>query len=169
MLILRFDVELAKKVIPICIKSCESLIEIFCCLVLSKKSVSFLLIDDSRSFPLIILSILNVTKCKYECLAFASFEADIYLMRSNWIPTRSNSVMKLSFNNSSWLIRSVVCTAEFITACLETINLCIYRVNSVVITAFSVLSLMIYSRIDYFYFANRKVTLIVLHIIISIP
>ena len=35
-------------------------------------------------------------------------------MRSDWIPTRSDCVVKLSFNNSCWLIWSVVCTTEFI-------------------------------------------------------
>ena len=63
----------------------------------------------------------------------------------------------------------VICSEECISGCIESVNGCVYGEYCVVITALSVLGLVIDSRTDHFNFTGGEVTLEVSGVVIRIP
>ena len=61
-----------------------------------------------------------------------------------------------------------VCAEECISGCIESVNGCVYGEYCVVITALSVLGLVIDSRTDHFDFACGEVTLEVSGVVIRV-
>ena len=69
------------------------------------------------------------------------------------------AVMTFAFENRLWIVRTIIESDEFITACVESGNIGIDREDSKVITSLTVFSLVVDVRTFDLYFTDREVSL----------
>ena len=78
----------------------------------------------------------------------------IDLVGTDRIPSACDRICRFSVFYGFRIGNTSVSTEEIVAACVEAINVCVDRINGVMITAFAVFCFMIDRRIDYFYFSD---------------
>ncbi|MNJ74084.1 hypothetical protein D3C77_709670 [compost metagenome] len=90
-------------------------------------------------------------------------------MGTNWRPAAGDRVGCFAGNDSLWLMETVIKAHESFAICIKAVNLAVYRIESIMISAFTIFSFMINNGILYFYLARAQVALEVRHIVLGVP
>ena len=135
-----------KKIIPICIKFGKCLVNVSICLIFGKESFSRLLVDYVRSFPLVINRVLYVCKNENKWLAFARIKLNVKLVACNRRPTACHWVGAGTASNGIRGVGAVIKSYKTVSCGIKSVNRCINRVNSVMITSLTVFCLVVDCR-----------------------
>ena len=131
--------------------------------------MSLVLIDDLRGRELLVLFILDIAKEEHEVLRFAGLEGDLDVMRGDGAPAMGMRIAGLALHDSLRIGKLVVEAYEGLTVGVETLDLGVHMIESVVVATLAIFGLMIDRRTLNLHFTRREITLEILHIGGGIP
>ena len=140
-----------KQGIPVSVEFGKCLVNLLSSIELSNQGVSLILIDHLRCSKLLVLLILNVTQQEYKVLTLAWLECYLDIVRSNGAPTMGVAVAGLALHHYLRIGKLVVKTYKGLTVCIESLNLSVYVIESVVVAALAILRLVINGATLYLY------------------
>ena len=159
-----------KQILPVVTKLLKCFFNIRIGLILRKHLLCRLLVDDAFWLPFILYRILAVAENEDIWFCLPGLQVNIDLMNRNGWPAVSDGTGALTlFAYYLGIVVVMISSEESVSWSIETVNLGIYWINSVMITALPVLCLVIDRRVNDFNLPCWEVSLEVFHIIIRIP
>ena len=131
--------------------------------------MSFLLVDYLLGAELLVLFVLHIAQQEDEVAALAWLQGYFDVVRCDWAPAVGKAVAWLAFHHGLRLGKLVVESDKTLAVGIVALNLGIHSVESIVVAALTIFSLVIDGRTLYLHLARREVALEVLHIGSSIP
>ena len=129
----------------------------------------FLLVDDLWSYELLVLFVLDISQQKDEVFRLTGLQLYLNIMRGNGTPSVCMTIAWFSLDNSIRIGKFVIESYEGLTISVETLNLRIHMVESIVVATLAIFCLVIDGATLNLDFSCREVTLEILHVSSSIP
>ena len=153
-LILRLYRIFGKKIFPCIIQMFQCVCHLGIRLIFAEQCFRRSFVDHIWCLKFFFHRILTISENEDQWSAFARSQCDIDLVGTDRIPSACDRICRFSVFYGFRIGNTSVSTEEIVAACVEAINVCVDRINGVMITAFAVFCFMIDRRTDYFYFSD---------------
>ncbi len=164
-----FDDIAAKQVFPVVIQLRKCPLDSGVGVVLCDHRVRRFLVHHVRCLEFLLDRVLQIAQKKYIRFLLAGRECDVDLVRGDRGPAACHRVCTFAGQNSLRLVRAVVSADKVVADRVKAVNVRVYRIDCIVVSALAVLCLVVDGRADHFHFAGAQIPLEISGVVIGVP